>query len=35
MGGEKIGYPTNWTEIYTKWNGRELTGTKTMELTDL
>ncbi|GLC32901.1 recombinase family protein [Clostridium omnivorum] len=34
-GRKKISFPTNWTEIYTKWKSRQLTGNKAMELLGL
>jgi len=30
-GRKEIDYPTNWTEVYSKYKTRELTGTKAME----
>lgn len=34
-GRKEIGYPENWSEVYSKWKSRELTGTKAMELLEL
>ena len=34
-GRKKIGYPSNFEEVYKKWKTRELTGTKAMELLNL
>lgn len=34
-GRKEIGYPKNWSEVYSKWKSRELTGTKAMELLEL
>lgn len=34
-GRKAINFPENWTEIYTKWKSRELTGANAMEQLDL
>ena len=34
-GRPKATYPANWEEVYTKWQNKEITATKCMELTGL
>ena len=35
VGRPRATYPTNWNEIYTKWQAKEITARKAMELLDL
>lgn len=35
LGRPKATYPTNWTEVFTQWQNKEITATKAMELTGL
>ena len=34
-GRPKATYPTNWTQVFTQWQNKEITATKAMELTGL
>ena len=35
LGRPKATYPTNWIEVFTQWQNKEITATKAMELTGL
>ena len=35
LGRPKATYPTNWTQVFTQWQNKEITATKAMELTGL
>ena len=35
IGRPKASFPANWVEVYTKWNNKEITPKKAMELTSL
>lgn len=35
MGRKEIDYPNNWTDVYSKYKNRELTGTKAMDMLGL
>ena len=35
LGRPKATYPTNWIQVFTQWQNKEITATKAMELTGL